>query len=179
VILLGLWAVAADGVKLTSLPHIGSKANTRSWDLITNIAACFSYPPKATIDPVAKYGTQGWQTIPFLVDPGRRRTGRALPVQHFLSIVEWGATVHQACEAPDITSGQMQSTFGTHVATPGDLRVDSRTPLDVIKALEGMAYKVLATQRNSGPMNAIFFDWKHGGFWAGSSNNGEDYGIIW
>jgi len=28
-------------------------------------------------------------------------------------------------------------------------------------------------------MNAIFFDWKHGTFWGGSSNHGEDYGIGW
>ncbi len=29
------------------------------------------------------------------------------------------------------------------------------------------------------PMNAVFFDWKHGTFWGGSSNYGEDYGIAW
>src|SRR2546422_9854413 len=26
---------------------------------------------------------------------------------------------------------------------------------------------------SSGPINAIFFDWKHGSFWGGSSNHGE------
>jgi gamma-glutamyltranspeptidase/glutathione hydrolase len=93
--------------------------------------------------------------------------------------VEWGARVQQACEAPDITSAQMHSSFGNHAAAPGDLRVDGRTPADIIKALEGMGYKVRPAERNSGPMNAIFFDWKHGSFWAGSSNNGEDYGIVW
>ncbi len=100
-------------------------------------------------------------------------------LQHFLNIVEWGATVQQACEAPDFTSAQMMSSFGEHVAMPGDLRVDSRTPLDIIKTLEGMAYRVRTVERNSGPMNSIFFDGKHGSFWGGSSNNGEDYGIIW
>jgi gamma-glutamyltranspeptidase/glutathione hydrolase len=73
----------------------------------------------------------------------------------------------------------MHSSFDKHVATPGDLRVDTRTPLDLIKALEGMGYKVRTVERNSGPMNSILFDWKHGSFWAGSSNNGEDYGIVW
>ncbi len=100
-------------------------------------------------------------------------------LQHFLNIVEWGATVQQACEAPDIISSQMQSTFGKHVAIPGEVSVDTRTPQDLIKTLEGMGYKVRAVHRNSGPMNSIFFDWKHGSFWAGSSNNGEDYGVVW
>jgi gamma-glutamyltranspeptidase/glutathione hydrolase len=31
----------------------------------------------------------------------------------------------------------------------------------------------------SSPINAIFFDWKHGSFWGGSSNHGDDYGIAW
>jgi gamma-glutamyltranspeptidase/glutathione hydrolase len=31
----------------------------------------------------------------------------------------------------------------------------------------------------SNQINAIWFDWKHGSFWGGSSNHGEDYGIGW
>ena len=42
-----------------------------------------------------------------------------------------------------------------------------------------MGYKVTTGNRTSGPINAIYFDWKHGSFWGGSSNNGEDYGIGW
>jgi len=34
-------------------------------------------------------------------------------------------------------------------------------------------------ERTSGPLNAIWFDWKHNSFWGGSSNHGEDYGIGW
>jgi gamma-glutamyltranspeptidase/glutathione hydrolase len=132
--------------------------------------------PRSTLSPSLAL-KDGKPFLSWSIQGGDEQDQRGL--QHFLNIVEWGAAVQQACEAPDITSGQMQSTFGRHVATPGDLRVDARTPLDIIKALEGMAYKVLTAQRNSGPMNSIFFDWKHGSFWAGSSNNGEDYGIIW
>lgn len=33
--------------------------------------------------------------------------------------------------------------------------------------------------RTSGPINAIYYDWKHNSFWGGSSNFGEDYGIGW
>ena len=45
--------------------------------------------------------------------------------------------------------------------------------------LTKMGYKVTTGNRTSGPINAIYFDWKHGSFWGGSSNNGEDYGIGW
>ena len=132
--------------------------------------------PRATLSPSLAL-KDGRPFLSWSIQGGDEQDQRCL--QHFLNVVEWGATVQQACEAPDITSGQMQSTFGSHVATPGDLRVDTRTPRDFIKALTRMGYKVRTAQRNSGPMNAIFFDWKHGSFWAGSSNNGEDYGIIW
>lgn len=30
-----------------------------------------------------------------------------------------------------------------------------------------------------GPINAIYFDHKHGTFWGGSSNYGDDYGVVW
>jgi len=36
-----------------------------------------------------------------------------------------------------------------------------------------------AVLRTSGPVNAIYYDWKHGSFWGWSSNYGEDYGIGW
>jgi gamma-glutamyltranspeptidase/glutathione hydrolase len=42
-----------------------------------------------------------------------------------------------------------------------------------------MGYKINLKKYTSGPINAIFFDWKHGTFWGGSSNYGEDYGIAW
>jgi hypothetical protein len=50
---------------------------------------------------------------------------------------------------------------------------------EVPASLEQMGYKVTTGNRTSGPINAIYFDWKHGSFWGGSSNNGEDYGIGW
>jgi len=31
----------------------------------------------------------------------------------------------------------------------------------------------------SGAINAIFFDQKHGTIWRGSSNYGDDYGVVW
>ncbi len=132
--------------------------------------------PRSTLSPSLAL-KDGRPFLSWSIQGGDEQDQRCL--QHFLNVVEWGAMVQQACEAPDITSSQMRSSFGSHVATPGELRVDARTPPDIIKALAGMGYNVRTAQRNSGPMNSIFFDWKHGSFWAGSSNNGEDYGIVW
>jgi gamma-glutamyltranspeptidase/glutathione hydrolase len=40
-------------------------------------------------------------------------------------------------------------------------------------------YRLEYERLTSGPINAIFFDRKHGTMWGGSSNHGEDYGIAW
>jgi gamma-glutamyltranspeptidase/glutathione hydrolase len=42
-----------------------------------------------------------------------------------------------------------------------------------------MGYDLTFAARTSGPINAIYFDRKHGTMWGGSSNHGEDYGIAW
>ena len=42
-----------------------------------------------------------------------------------------------------------------------------------------MGYKIEVKKYTSGPINAIFFDRKHGTFWGGSSNYGDDYGVVW
>ena len=42
-----------------------------------------------------------------------------------------------------------------------------------------MGYTLSFEERTSGPINAIYFDWKHNSMWGGSSNHGEDYGIGW
>lgn len=62
-----------------------------------------------------------------------------LCLRHSLNIVERVATVQQACAAPDITGNQMMSSVGSHLARPGDLRVDARTRAEITKMLEGMA----------------------------------------
>jgi gamma-glutamyltranspeptidase/glutathione hydrolase len=57
--------------------------------------------------------------------------------------------------------------------------VASSTPDSVRAELVKMGYKLEFEERTSGPINAIFFDRKHGSMWGGSSNHGEDYGIAW
>ncbi|HEY7188508.1 MAG TPA: gamma-glutamyltransferase [Vicinamibacterales bacterium] len=100
-------------------------------------------------------------------------------LQFFLNVVEFGMTVQQAVEAPNINSFQMRSTFGQHEARPGAMEVATSLPESTRVALRGMGYSLQFVERSSGPINAILFDWKHRTMWGGSSNHGEDYGIAW
>lgn len=100
-------------------------------------------------------------------------------LQFFLNIVEFGMNVQQATEAPNITSYQMRSSFGAHDSKPGRLTLNDAMPAWVRDDLRRMGYTLDFARSTSGPINAIFFDWKHGSFWGGSSTDGEDYGIAW
>ncbi|MGE5754416.1 MAG: gamma-glutamyltransferase, partial [Planctomycetaceae bacterium] len=100
-------------------------------------------------------------------------------LQFFLDVVEFGMTVQQACEAPNITSYQMHDSFDDHKAYPGKLDVNEAVPPEVRDRLKAMGYVLTVKKYTSGPINAIFFDRAHGTFWGGSSNYGEDYGIAW
>ena len=100
-------------------------------------------------------------------------------MQFFLIVVEFGMTVQQATEAPNINSYQMRSSFGEHESRPGRILVASSTPESVRRELERMGYTLEVERLTSGPINAVLFDRAHGTMWGGSSNHGEDYGIGW
>ncbi len=105
-------------------------------------------------------------------------------LQFFLNMVEFDMTVQQATEAANINTNQLWlSLGGTKLSDrkpkPGNIIVSSLTPEKIRNELTKMGYKVTVGERTSGPINAIYFDWKHGSLWGGSSNNGEDYGIGW
>jgi len=102
-----------------------------------------------------------------------------LLLQFFLNIVEFNMTVQESCEAPSFKTFQMFSSFGDHEKVPGGLTLNNDMPPWSRKELSRMGYKLSYEERTSGPINAIYFDWKHGTFWGGSSNHGEDYGIGW
>ncbi len=102
-----------------------------------------------------------------------------LLLQFFLNMVEFNMTVQEACEAPSFKTYQMYSSFGKHEKSVGSLTLNSEMPAWIRKELSRMGYKITYQDRTSGPINAIYFDWKHGSFWGGSSNHGEDYGIGW
>jgi len=132
--------------------------------------------PRATLTPSLAL-KDGRPFLSFAVQGGDTQDQNML--QFFLDVVEFGMNVQEACEAANIVSYQMQSSFGEHLASPGRLRLNQQVPPWVRKKLAKMGYKLDYRKYTSGPINAIYFDWKHGSFWGGSSNYGEDYGIAW
>jgi len=132
--------------------------------------------PRATLTPALAL-KDGKPFLSFAVQGGDTQDQNLL--QFFLDVVEWGMNVQEACEAPNITSYQMRSSFDKHETIPGSLELNEKVPPEVREKLAAMGYKLQFRKYTSGPINAIFFDQKHGAFWGGSSNYGEDYGIAW
>ena len=132
--------------------------------------------PRATLTPSLAL-KDGQPFLSFSIQGGDTQDQNCL--QFFLCMAEFGMNVQEACEAANIVSFQMMSSFGEHVAVPGRLTLHERVPEKVRELLASMGYDIRVSKYTSGPMNAIFFDRKHGTFWGGSSNSGEDYGIAW
>jgi gamma-glutamyltranspeptidase / glutathione hydrolase len=132
--------------------------------------------PRVTLTPSLAM-KDGRPFLAFAVQGGDTQDQNLL--QFFLNVVEFGMTVQEAVEAANITSYQMRNSFGDHKTEPGRLTLRDDTPSWIRHELRGMGYHLEFDDRTSGPINAIFFDWKHGSFWGGSSNHGEDYGIAW
>ncbi|MFQ5633354.1 MAG: gamma-glutamyltransferase, partial [bacterium] len=132
--------------------------------------------PRATLTPSIAI-KDGKPMMAFSVQGGDTQDQNLL--QFFLNIVEFGMNVQEACEAANINSYQMQSSFGDHNARPGRLLLNEQTPDYVRRTLRKMGYNLTYRSRTSGPITAIWFDWQHGSFWGGASNFGEDYGIAW
>ena len=132
--------------------------------------------PRVTLTPTLAL-RDGAPFLSFAVQGGDSQDQNLL--QFFLNVVEFGMTVQQAVEAPNINSYQLRASFGDHESRPGRLLVASSTPDSVRAELQKMGYTLEFQRLTSGPINAIFFDHAHGTFWGGSSNFGEDYGIAW
>ncbi len=94
-------------------------------------------------------------------------------------MVEFDMNVQEACEAPNINSFQMRSSFGYHENKPGELLLHTSTPQFIRKELKKKGYKLQFRSKTSGPINAIYFDNINKTFQGGSSDFGEDYGIAW
>jgi gamma-glutamyltranspeptidase/glutathione hydrolase len=132
--------------------------------------------PRVTLTPSLAL-KNGKPFLAFAVQGGDSQDQNLL--QFFLNIVEFDMNVQQAAEAANINSYQMQSSFGAHEIKPGAMTVREDTPIWIRAELAKRGYLLDYWARTSGPINAIWFDWKHGSFWGGSSNYGEDYGIAW
>jgi gamma-glutamyltranspeptidase/glutathione hydrolase len=132
--------------------------------------------PRATLTPSIAL-QDGKPLIAFSVQGGDTQEQNLL--QFFLNMVEFGMNVQQAAEAHNITSYQMQSSFGAHTAEPGRLQVTSKVSEWTRGELGRMGYSVETVNRTYSPITAIFFDRQNGTMWGGASDYGEDYGVAW
>lgn len=137
--------------------------------------------PRVTLTPTLAM-KDGKPFISFAVQGGDTQEQNLL--QFFLNMVEFGMNVQQAVEAGNINSNQLWLSLGgtkTDDRKPraGSILLLDKTTEAVRNELKQLGYTLSFDDRTSGPINAIYFDWKHGSFWGGSSNHGEDYGIGW
>ncbi|HEY1023374.1 MAG TPA: gamma-glutamyltransferase [Flavisolibacter sp.] len=137
--------------------------------------------PRVTLTPSMAL-KDGKPYLSFAVQGGDTQDQNLL--QFFLNMVEFGMTVQQSAEAANINSNQLWLSLGGTKTSdrqprPGNILLSRKTPEAVRNDLKQMGYIMSFDDRTSGPINAIFFDWKHGSLWGGSSNHGEDYGIGW
>ena len=137
--------------------------------------------PRVTLTPSLAM-KNGKPFLSFAVQGGDTQDQNLL--QLFLNMVEFNMTVQQATEAANINTDQLWLSLGgdkreDRAPRPGYILLNDKTPDDVRKELQKMGYTLRFAERTSGPLNAIYYDWRHGSFWGGSSNYGEDYGIGW
>ncbi|QNK63889.1 gamma-glutamyltransferase [Pedobacter sp. PAMC26386] len=105
-------------------------------------------------------------------------------LQFFLNVTEFGMDVQQATEAANFNTNQLWLSLGGTKTSdrqpkPGQILLNDNTTEATRNELKKMGYILSFGARTSGPVNAIYFDWKHNSLWGGSSNHGEDYGIGW
>jgi gamma-glutamyltranspeptidase/glutathione hydrolase len=137
--------------------------------------------PRVTLTPSMAL-KEGKPYLSFAVQGGDTQDQNLL--QFFLNIAEFGMNVQQAAEAANFNTNQLWLSLGgtkteDRAPKPGQILLHDSTPDTVRNELKKMGYNLSFDDRTSGPINAIYFDWKHGSFWGGSSNHGEDYGIGW
>ncbi len=137
--------------------------------------------PRVTLTPTLAM-KDGKPFLSFAVQGGDTQEQNLL--QFFLNVVEFGMNVQQAAEAGNINTNQLWLSLGgtkreDRMPRPGSILLQDKTPEKVREELKKLGYTLRFDDRTSGPINAIFFDWKHSSFWGGSSNHGEDYGIGW
>ncbi|WP_276502413.1 gamma-glutamyltransferase family protein [Terrimonas pollutisoli] len=137
--------------------------------------------PRVTLTPSMAL-KDGKPFLSFAVQGGDTQDQNLL--QFFLNMVEFGMTVQQSVEAANINSNQLWLSLGgtkteDRKPQPGSILINNNTAEKVREELKKMGYTLSFGNRTSGPINAIYFDWKHGTLWGGSSNHGEDYGIGW
>ncbi|MFK7830698.1 MAG: gamma-glutamyltransferase family protein [Congregibacter sp.] len=132
--------------------------------------------PRATLTPSMAL-KDGKPIMAFSVQGGDSQDQNLL--QFFLNVVEFGMNVQQAAEAHNVTSYQMQSSFGAHQSEPGRLQVTRQLPPYTRDRLKAMGYLVEVVDRTYSPITAILIDPERGTFQGGASDYGDDYGLAW
>jgi gamma-glutamyltranspeptidase/glutathione hydrolase len=132
--------------------------------------------PRATLTPSLAL-KDGKPMLAFSVQGGDSQDQNLL--QFFLNMVEFGMNVQQAAEAHNITSHQMQSSFGAHTAEPGRLQITPQITPFVQAQLRSMGYQVEEIPRTYSPITAIYIDSENGALQGGASDYGDDYGVAW
>jgi gamma-glutamyltranspeptidase/glutathione hydrolase len=137
--------------------------------------------PRVTLTPTLAL-KDGKPYLCFSVQGGDTQDQNLL--QFLVNTVDFGMTVQQATEAPNINTDQLWLSLGgerleDRRPRPGHILLNSVTPPYVRAELQKMGYIATYGERTSGPLNAIYLDTKHGTLWGGSSNYGLDYGIGW
>ncbi|MGH7711331.1 MAG: gamma-glutamyltransferase family protein [Gemmatimonadaceae bacterium] len=132
--------------------------------------------PRVTLTPSLAL-KDGKPYMAFSVQGGDSQDQNLL--QFFLNVVEFGMNVQEAVEAANLNTFQLRNSFDDHSSRPGEMLVRDDTPPWVRSELQKMGYRLQYSARTSGPITAIWFDWKHGSFWGAASNHGDDYGIAW
>ncbi|MEM8943131.1 MAG: gamma-glutamyltransferase, partial [Pseudomonadota bacterium] len=132
--------------------------------------------PRATLTPSLAL-KDGDPIMAFSVQGGDSQDQNLL--QFFLNVVEFGMNVQQAAEAHNVTSYQMQSSFGAHKSEPGRLAVTEQLPPYTRERLKQMGYDVEVVKRTYSPITAILIDPEQKTFQGGASDYGDDYGLAW
>jgi gamma-glutamyltranspeptidase/glutathione hydrolase len=137
--------------------------------------------PRVTLSPTLAL-KEGKPFLSFAVQGGDTQDQNLL--QFFLNVAEFGMNVQKATEAANFNTNQLWLSLGGTKTTdrepkPGQILLNNNTTEATRNELKKMGYVLSFADRTSGPINAIYFDWKHGSLWGGSSNYGEDYGIGW
>jgi len=88
--------------------------------------------PRVTLTPTLAL-KDGQPFLAFAVQGGDSQDQNLL--QFFLNVVEFGMTVQEAVEAPNMNSFQMRASFGGHEIQPGRMLVAEATPPWVRRSL--------------------------------------------
>jgi gamma-glutamyltranspeptidase len=104
--------------------------------------------PRVTLTPTLALKS-GKPFLCFSVQGGDTQDQNLL--QFFLNVVEFGMTVQEACEAANITSYQMRSSFGKHDSQPGRVTLNEEVPSWVRRELRRMDYTLDFARKPQAP----------------------------